>query len=140
MPLTRPKSTVAQAVVPVLVGVAFLALVGLAVWGVAVWVSHTAGPNSKVQVNLGEDTFNVGPADQRAEEIAQRGPLLFPGLLSPDKGYIVVNHSGTNDVSGWVAFAAVPPGQAVQCAVQWQGDPPPVTPPSPRTPHPPPRH
>ena len=122
MPLTRPKSTVAQAVVPVLVGVAFLGLLGLAVWGVAVWVSHTAGPNSKVQVNLGEDTFNVGPADQRAEEIAQRGPLLFPGLLSPDKGYIVVNHSGTNDVSGWVAFAAVPPGQAVQCAVQWQAN------------------
>src|SRR4029079_18275472 len=115
MPLTRPKSTVSQAVVPVLVGAVFLALLGLVVWGVAAWVSHAGVPDSKVQVNLGEDTFNVGPADQRAEEIAQRGPLLFPGLVSADTGYIVVNHSGTNDVSGWVAFAAVPPGQGVQC-------------------------
>ena len=105
---------------PVLIGLAFIALLGLAVWGVAVWVGHSAGPNSKVQVNLGEDTFNVGPADQRAEEIASRGPLLFPGLVSPDKGYIVVNHSGTNDVSGWVAFAAVAPGSGVECAVQWR--------------------
>jgi hypothetical protein len=120
--LTRPKSTAAQAVVPVLVGLAFIAVLGLAIWGVAVWVSHSAGPSSKLQVNLGEDTFNVGPADQRAEEITSRGPLLFPGLVSADKGYIVVNHSGTNDVSGWVAFAAVPPGSGVECAVQWRAD------------------
>jgi hypothetical protein len=122
MPSTRPKSTAAQALVPVLVGLGFIAVLGLAVWGVAAWLGHTAGPNSKVQVNLGEDTFNVGPADQRADEIARRGPLLFPGLVAADEGYIVVNHSGTNDVSGWVAFAAVPPGSRVECAVQWQAN------------------
>ncbi len=107
---------------PVLVGLAFIAVLGLAVWGVAVWLSHTSGPGSKVEVNLGEDTFNVGPADQRAEEIGSRGPLLFPGLVAADEGYIIVNHSGTNDVSGWVVFAAVPPGSKVECAVQWRAN------------------
>jgi hypothetical protein len=120
MPLTRPKSTAAQAVVPVVVGLAFLAVLGLAVWGVAAWVSHSAGPNSKVQVNLGEDTFNLGPAQQRADEVAARGPLLFPGLVAADQGYIVVNHAGTDELSGWTAFAAVPSGEQIKCAVQWQ--------------------
>jgi hypothetical protein len=120
MPSTRPKSPAAQAVVPVLLGLAFLALLGLAVWGVSVWLSHSTGPNSKVQVNLGEDTFNLGPAKQRADEVASRGPLLFPGLVAADEGYIVVNHSGTDELSGWKAFAAVPEGEQVSCAVQWQ--------------------
>jgi hypothetical protein len=123
MRLTRPKSPVAQAVVPVVVGLAFIALLGLAVWGVAAWASHSAGQGSKVQVNLGEDTFNMGPAKQRSEEVAARGPLLFPGLVSPDKGYIVVNHAGTDELAGWVAFAAVPPGSQIACAVQWQAGP-----------------
>jgi hypothetical protein len=120
MPWTRPKSTAAQAVVPVLVGLAFIAVLGLALWGVSVWVSHHSGPNSKLQVNLGEDTFNLGPAKERADEVAARGPLLFPGLVAANEGYIVVNHAGTDELSGWAAFAAVKPGSDVTCAVQWQ--------------------
>jgi hypothetical protein len=118
--LTRPKSTVAHAVVPVAAGLVFIALVGLAVWGAAAWLSSRAGPDSKVEVNLGDDTFNMGPADQRAEEVAERGPLLFPGLVTADEGYIVVNHAGTDEMVGWTAFAAVPPGSTIECAVQWQ--------------------
>ena len=37
MPFARPKSTVAQAVLPVLAGLVFFALVGLAAWGIAAW-------------------------------------------------------------------------------------------------------
>jgi hypothetical protein len=117
--LRRPKSTFAQAVFPVLAGLVFFALLGLAVWGIAAWMSHTSAPSGKVESNLGEDTFNMGSAKDRAEEVAQRGPLLFPGLINADQGYIVVNHKGTDSVGGWVAFAAVPPNQGVQCAVQW---------------------
>ena len=98
--MARPKSTAAQAVLPVLAGLVFFAVLGLVVWGVAAWVSSTAGPNGKVQVNLGEDVFNMGPAKQRAEEVAERGPLLFPGLVAADEGYIVVNHSGTDAAGG----------------------------------------
>jgi hypothetical protein len=118
--LARPKSTAARAALPVLAGLAFFALLGLVAWGIAAWVSHSAGPGGKVEVNLGEDVFDMGSAKDRAAEVAKRGPLLFPGLVSPDKGYIVVNHSGTEPLAGWKAFAAVPPGAGVECAVQWQ--------------------
>ncbi len=79
MPSTRPKSPAAQAVVPVLLGLVFLALLGLAVWGVSVWLSHSTGPNSKVQVNLGEDTFNLGPA----EAARRRGGVSEGRCCSP---------------------------------------------------------
>jgi hypothetical protein len=108
-------------VLPVVAGLVFFAVVGLAIWGVAAWTSHRAGPG-RVEVNLGEDTFNMGPAKDRAEEVAERGPLLFPGLLAADQGYIVVNHAGTDNLAGWKAFGAVPPGSRIECAVQWLAD------------------
>ena len=122
MPFTRPKSTVAQAVLPILAGLVFFAVIGLAAWGIAAWVSHNGGAGGNVQVNLGQDTFNMGPAKQRAEEVAERGPLLFPGLVAADEGYIVVSHAGTDNLAGWNAFAAVPPGSTIECAVQWIAD------------------
>jgi len=118
VPFARPKSTVAQAVLPVVAGLVFFAVLGLAIWGVAAWTSHTNG----VQSNLGEDTFNMGSARDRAQEVAERGPLLFPGLVAADQGYIVVNHAGTDELAGWKAFAAVPPGSRIDCAVQWVAD------------------
>jgi hypothetical protein len=121
VPFPRPKSTAAQAVLPVLAGLVFFALLGLAAWGIAAWTSRNSGPG-KVQVNLGEDTFNMGPAKERAQEVAERGPLLFPGLVAADEGYIVVNHAGVDAFTGWKAFAAVPPGSRIECAVQWLPD------------------
>ncbi len=118
MPFARPKSTVGQAVLPVVAGLVFFAVLGLAIWGVAAWTSHSSG----VQSNLGEDTFNMGSAKDRAQEVAERGPLLFPGLVAADQGYIVVNHAGTDELAGWKAFAAVPPGSRIECAVQWLTD------------------
>ena len=119
--MTRPKSPVAQAVLPVAIGLVCLALLGLVGWGVAAWVSHNSGPG-RVRVNLGDDTFNMGSAKARAEEVTERGPLLFPGLVNTDEGYIIVNHAGTDELAGWSAFAAVPPGASVACAVQWNTD------------------
>jgi len=119
VPFARPKSTAAQAVLPIVAGLVFFGLLGLAVWGIAAWTSHNSGPG-QVQSNLGEDTFNMGPAKDRAQEVAERGPLLFPGLIAADEGYIVVNHIGTDELAGWKAFAAVPPGSGIECAVLWQ--------------------
>jgi hypothetical protein len=112
----RLRSPLAQAAVPVLAGIAFLTAVGLALWGVATLVSRGS---DTIEVRLGDDEFDAGPAADRAEEIAERGPALFPGLVSADQGYIVVNHLGAGPLQGWYAFAAVPAGQAVRCAVQW---------------------
>jgi hypothetical protein len=122
VPATRLKSPVAQALGPVAAGLAFLAAVGLILFGIAVWASHHSGPNDSVSVNLGNNTFDAGSAKSRAQEVAQRGPILFPGLVNPDEGYIIVNHKGTDELSGWKAFAAVPAGSPITCAVQWQAD------------------
>lgn len=102
-----------------IVGVAVVALIGLALWGVATLVSTSAGDGSRLEVNLGDDTFDVGPSDSLAEEIAAQGPLLFPGLLGPDKGYIYVSHIGSEPGRGWYAFEATPPGGPITCAVEW---------------------
>jgi len=116
-----PRSTFAQAVVPVLAGIVVLGVLALALWGIAAWASHNAG-SGKLDVNLGDDFFNAGSARKRAAEIGERGPALFPGLLKADEGYIVLAHVGTDPLNGWRAFSAVREGVDVRCAVQWQPD------------------
>ena len=32
------------------------------------------------------------------------------------------NFDGTDELAGWKAFAAVPPGSPIECAVQWRSD------------------
>jgi hypothetical protein len=108
----RLRSPLAQAVVPVLAGTAFLLVVGLALWGVATLVSRGS---DTIEVRLGDDEFDAGPAEDRADEIAERGPALFPGLVSADQGYIVLTHLDASPLRGWYAFGAVPAGQAVRC-------------------------
>jgi hypothetical protein len=122
VPSDRLRSPLAQALGPVLAGIGFIAVLALGLWGCASWVSHRAGEDSRLQVNLGDDEFNLGRADKRAQEVAERGPLLFPGLLGADRGYIVVTHLGANPLKGWHAFDAVPAGQPVTCAVRWLAD------------------
>lgn len=122
MPPTRRTSAGRRAVVPLLAGTVFIALLALALWGVAAWVSRNAGEGSRLDVNLGDDYFDAGPAARRAEEIAERGPTLYPGLLGPDEGYIFVNHLGDDPGRGWRAFAATPEGSPVACSVEWQPD------------------
>jgi hypothetical protein len=116
----RLKSPLAQAVGPVLAGIAFLVVLALALWGVAVWVTNTTGEGSTLEVRLGDDEFNLGDATRRSEAIARDGPVLYPGLIGADRGYIVVNHLGNDPYEGWYAFSATAPGQPVTCVVQWQ--------------------
>jgi hypothetical protein len=122
VPSTRLKSPLAQAIGPLLAGVGFLVLLALALWGVAAYVSSHSGPGSKLQVRLGDQYFDLGSDRQRAKAIAQDGPFLYPGLIGPDKGYIVVNHLGSDESKGWYAFAATAPGQPISCVVQWKAD------------------
>jgi hypothetical protein len=119
VPDTRLRSPAAQALGPVLAGLAFLLVLGVGLWGCAAWVTHTSGDDSRLHVNLGDDLFNLGKADRRASDVRERGPLLFPGLLGKDRGYIVVTHAGSNPLKGWHAFDAVPAGEPVTCAVSW---------------------
>jgi hypothetical protein len=101
MPLQRPKSTVALAVVPVLKGLAALVAIGLVLWVAAVLLSRGDG----VESQLGEDVFRAGQAEALARETEQ-GPLLFPGLVgTAGTRAIGVHHAGDDPTSGWSVFS-----------------------------------
>jgi hypothetical protein len=116
MPLSRPRSPLAQAVLPVIGGLAFFVVLGLVLWGVAALVS---GGGSSVRVDLGENVFEPGRADDLAEEIADNGPILFPGLVGPaGTRAIGVNHTGVDPLTGWAVYSLVPPGAPASCVLQ----------------------
>ena len=86
MRFTRPKSTVAQAVLPIVAGLAFFAVLGLIAWGIAAWVSGSAGPDGNVQVNLGDETQKGGvrPGDLKRllDELKDCSALGVGGLMA----------------------------------------------------------
>lgn len=71
------------------------------------------------QVNLGDDVFEVGRADQLAGPIERDGPLLFQDLVGRGRD-LWVQHLGDDPEEGWLAFEAVAPGSERRCQLTWQ--------------------
>jgi hypothetical protein len=115
MPLPTLRSPVARAVVPVVAGMAFIALLFGILWLAAVVLSRNA---DDLDVRLGDDVFEVGRVDRLADEIAERGPLLFPGLVGPaGERPVGLDHAGSTDTEGWRVFSLRPPGTPPGCLV-----------------------
>ena len=113
MRVPRPKTRLAQAAAPVLAGIGVIAVIGLALWGVAAVASGNAD-----KVRLGAPTFQVGRADRLADTVTKGGPLLFPGLVGPaGRRPVGLDHRGGNDADGWRVFSLVPRGSAADCLV-----------------------
>lgn len=74
-----------------------------------------------VKVKMGVDTYDAGPAKDRARNIADSGPLLFPDVSSGQRD-IYLQHLGTDPTTGWLAFDARLPGQPRNCTLQWKAD------------------
>jgi len=111
----RLRSPLARAVVPVLGGVTFIAVLGLVLWGIAVLVSHHAKPTDRLAAN----EFVLSALEAKAARIAADGPLLFPGLVGPaEREPIGVWHEGDATTSGWNVFSLLPPGGAPSCVLQ----------------------
>jgi hypothetical protein len=97
-----------------------VAVVGVAVaLGVAFLVANLAS-RGDVDVRLGDDRFEAGQVDQRAETVAEGGPILFPDPANFRRS-IYVDHQGDDPEDGWVAFGAFVPGQP-DCAVEFLPD------------------
>jgi hypothetical protein len=115
MPLPTLRSPVARAVVPVVAGMMFIALLFGILWLAAVILSRNA---DDLDVRLGDDVFEVGRVDRLADEIEQRGPLLFPGLVGPaGERPVGLDHAGGNDAEGWRVFDLRPAGAPAGCLV-----------------------
>jgi hypothetical protein len=74
------------------------------------------------EVRLGDNEFSVGEAKALAKRIDRDGPLLFQDLLIGGTRDIYVNHIGSDDRIGWVAFDARVPGSPRTCTLVWTAD------------------
>jgi hypothetical protein len=117
MPLPRIelRSPLARAVVPVAAGIAFFAVLGLVLLGIA----HLIARDPEQVTNLGSRRFQVGNVERIAELIEDDGPILFPGLntLTGDRT-IVLEHEGGNSQEGWRVFYAYPADRDRTCTVE----------------------
>lgn len=77
-------------------------------------------PNS--EVNLGSDTFRVGPARDLARRIrADNFPLLFQDLGDSGIDIFVDHRRGAPSSKGWRAIEAHAPGARRACQIEWTG-------------------
>lgn len=111
----RLKSPLARAVVPVLSGIAFFAVMFGLTWLVAAYIS---GHGERI-TNLGDRTFKVGSVERWAESVADAGPILYPDLRDPDgTRSILLDHTGDDPTKGWRVFYAFPADRDATCLVE----------------------
>lgn len=114
MPIARSQGHAGRALLIAAAG----ALLTLAVaFGISVLDNR-----GQVDVRLGDDTFSGLQADQMADDIAERGPLLIPDASPGGDRDIVLQHLGADDDEGWIAIAARPAGVPRNCTIQWRAD------------------
>jgi hypothetical protein len=111
----RPSTPLGRAVLPVAAGIAFFALLGLVLWGIAALLS---GNPDRVNERLARTTFEVGNTQRIAQLIAQDGPLLFQGLVGDEAdNSVVLDHTGDETDRGWVVYFAHPADRDETCKV-----------------------
>ena len=112
----RPTTPLGRAVIPVLGGLAFFALLGLATWGIAALLS---GNPERINERLAPPTFVVGNTEYLAGLIADDGPLLFQGLIDADADRsLVLDHTGDVVGRGWRVRYAYPADRDASCIVE----------------------
>jgi hypothetical protein len=111
----RPTTPLGRAVLPVVGGLAFFAVLAAATWGIAALLSSNP---DQVNERLARTTFEVGPTDRIAALIDEDGPLLFQGLVGTGaKGSVVLDHTGDVVDRGWVLYYAHPSDRDETCKV-----------------------
>jgi hypothetical protein len=111
---------VARAVVPVLGGLAVLALLFGFLWLIAVVVTRNADDADR---RIGADVFEVGRVDRLADSVERNGPILFPNLSGPaGERPVGLAHDGATDFEGWRVFSLRPRGNAADCLVSLERD------------------
>jgi len=117
MPLPRIelRTPFTRAVVPVLGGIAFFAVLGLLLFGVAHLISH----DPEQVTNLGDRRFRVGDVERIADLVEEDGPILFPGLNTiTGNRTVVLDHEGADPQTGWRVFYAFPADRGNDCPVE----------------------
>jgi len=77
------------------------------------------GNQSSLQIESGEPVFNIGPAEDRASDIARQGPQFLPDPTGGDRE-VWVYHAGDDETTGWHAFRVRPLASPRTCIAEWQ--------------------
>ena len=113
--VARPRTVKQRALYPVLGGLAFFAVLGLLLWGVAALIADNPG---EVNERLAETTFEVGRVETLSEIIADEGPLIFPDLVrAGGPRTVVLDHTGDDPRAGWRVVFAHPADRDLECKV-----------------------
>ncbi len=112
----RTRSPWIRALVPNLAGLAVIVVIGLLLWFIAAYISSGATETSD---RLAPSELRVGSITNVSEEIAQRGPILFPGLGTTEgERTLVLDHTGDDPATQWIVYYAYPADRDPTCAVE----------------------
>lgn len=101
---------------PVLGGLVFFALLGLATWGAAAWISRGETETSE---RLMPTTLPLGSVTDAADLVAEGGPILLPGLATTTgERTLVLDHQGADPTRGWRVYYAFPADRDPSCVVE----------------------
>ena len=108
------RSPVARALVPVVGGIVFFAVLFGVTWMFASLATERAGERRSPQFG----TFVVGNVADIADSIAESGPVLYPDLRdATGKRSIIIEHFGDDPSKGWQVYYAYPADRNTDCLV-----------------------
>jgi hypothetical protein len=94
--------------------------VSIVVLGGSLWLATVAlGGRNSTDVRLGDQTFQGGRAKRLAEEIADRGPIIYSDVSGERERDMILQHLGDDPDEGWHAFLAAPAEKARDCTWEW---------------------
>jgi hypothetical protein len=112
----KTRSPLIRAVLPNLGGLVVIGLIALMLWGFASFIS---GGDAGTSDRLAPSTLRIGSVTNVADEIVEKGPILFPGLGTTEgERTIVLDHTGDDPAAGWVVYYAYPADEDPSCAVE----------------------
>lgn len=111
--MRRPqlRSNLARAVAPVLLGIGFIIVVALLLWGVAALSAHNSADTT---ANLAPAFQEMGNAEWVAGHIADGGPIILQDLIGSDRN-IVLDHT---DAAGFQIYLAHPADRDATCQIE----------------------
>ena len=85
---------------------------------------RAASSGDGISLQLGDDRFDAGRAEDRAKVITSSGiPLLFSDVSGNGQNRpIFLNHAGEDFKTGWSAFDARPPDAPSGCYLEWDDE------------------